>query len=208
MIALHLGCGGQMWGIHPGLHGEPSTADWINVDVFDFDVNSCRWEGARKKMESFVGSFPRYVQASMTKLPFPDNFADYVCSNHSLEHVHPNEVAVVLAECHRVLKPGGKVMHRVPDLLEIARKLVEKGGDLLWSAMGERTGDHAGGYSKLLTGIYGDQPLHPEQDVHVHRTGFTPRHAGDLMGQAGFRDVVIRQVWAMEIFSLEMEGYK
>ncbi|WP_264531796.1 class I SAM-dependent methyltransferase [Flavobacterium sp. N502540] len=45
------------------------------------------------------------------KLPFEDNFFEYILCNDVLEHV---EYVKVLKEIHRILKPGGIVEIRVP----------------------------------------------------------------------------------------------
>jgi SAM-dependent methyltransferase len=47
------------------------------------------------------------------KIPFPSETFDLVVSNQVLEHV--NDLPAVLAEMHRVLKPGGAVLSLFPD---------------------------------------------------------------------------------------------
>jgi predicted SAM-dependent methyltransferase len=49
-------------------------------------------------------------------IPFPDNSIDYLYSSHFLEHLEEEEAAGLLAESHRVLKPGGFTRICVPDL--------------------------------------------------------------------------------------------
>ena len=49
-------------------------------------------------------------------LPLPDGCAEWVYSEHFLEHLaYPGEVARVLAECRRILAPGGRLSVGVPD---------------------------------------------------------------------------------------------
>lgn len=55
-------------------------------------------------------------------LPFDDNACDAVYHSHVLEHLRPEEAARLLAECFRVLKPGGTLRIAVPDLEGIARQ--------------------------------------------------------------------------------------
>lgn len=51
---------------------------------------------------------PDYViDLNKDKLPFKDNTVDYIYSRHVFEHIKNFEVA--LTECHRVLKPTGKM---------------------------------------------------------------------------------------------------
>jgi SAM-dependent methyltransferase len=55
---------------------------------------------------------PVDVVADATALPFRSGALDRVASNSVLEHIaYPHEV---LAECHRVLRPGGVMVHVMP----------------------------------------------------------------------------------------------
>lgn len=53
---------------------------------------------------------------NVTALPFPDNSIKHVYSSHTLEHFSHREADGVLNEWVRVLKPGGKIEIRCPDL--------------------------------------------------------------------------------------------
>ena len=54
-----------------------------------------------------------FVQAGAARLPFASGCFDAIVSNHSLEHMQ--ELASVLAEIGRVVKPGGALYVSVPD---------------------------------------------------------------------------------------------
>lgn len=55
---------------------------------------------------------------------YPDNYFDYIRSNHSFEHIaNPNEV---LDEIYRILKPDGKLMIGVPNIDGINVKLFRR----------------------------------------------------------------------------------
>jgi len=54
-----------------------------------------------------------FVQADGARLPFSSGCFDAIISNHSLEHMR--ELACVLAEIGRVIKPGGALYVAVPD---------------------------------------------------------------------------------------------
>jgi SAM-dependent methyltransferase len=58
-------------------------------------------------------------------IPFPDGHFDAVYHAHLLEHLAPAEAARLLAECRRVLRPGGVLRVVVPDLEAIARLYLE-----------------------------------------------------------------------------------
>lgn len=55
-----------------------------------------------------------------------DNSVDELYSAHALEHVSYTEVEAVLEEWYRVLKPGGKITIKMPDLAFLCRAFVEK----------------------------------------------------------------------------------
>lgn len=96
--------------------GEVFHADWFNLDVSPVAPDVRRLD-VRKP------------------LPFADGEVDAVYHSHVLEHLTTNEGARMLAECFRVLKPGGIVRVAVPDLEGIARAyldalaVAEAGGD-------------------------------------------------------------------------------
>jgi predicted SAM-dependent methyltransferase len=49
-------------------------------------------------------------------LPFPSNSVALIYASHFLEHLsYPSPLTELLAECHRVLKPGGTLSVAVPD---------------------------------------------------------------------------------------------
>lgn len=51
----------------------------------------------------------------MAPFPLPDGGVDRVLSEHCLEHLPPERLPPLLAECHRVLRPGGFMRLAVPD---------------------------------------------------------------------------------------------
>jgi predicted SAM-dependent methyltransferase len=50
------------------------------------------------------------------RFPFPDHSLDYVHAEHLIEHISFQQGQRTLAECRRVLKPGGVVRLATPDL--------------------------------------------------------------------------------------------
>ena len=57
-----------------------------------------------------------YPEVSMECLPFADRSFDLVIHSDTLEHV--NHPIAGLRECHRVLKPGGRVCYTVPIVVD------------------------------------------------------------------------------------------
>jgi len=62
-----------------------------------------------------------FVQADAARLPFASGCFAAIFSNHSLEHMH--ELACVLSEIGRVIKPGGALYVAVPDAATFSDRL-------------------------------------------------------------------------------------
>ena len=77
--------------------------------------------GGVKYAPEYIGVDPYFegaeVKAFADKLPYKDNSVDEIYCSHVLEHVAKLEVIPTLKEWHRVLKPQGKLILRVPDLV-------------------------------------------------------------------------------------------
>lgn len=114
---LNLACGGQA---HP---------DWTNVDYFPprvrYNVALAgpllrALEEGRASYRAASGATVRI--ADLRKgIPFPDASFDVVYHSNFLEHLERPAAQRFLAECRRVLRPGGIMRVVVPDLEEKAR---------------------------------------------------------------------------------------
>jgi SAM-dependent methyltransferase len=63
------------------------------------------------------GRFARLRYLDLTRgFPFPDDSLAAIYSSHVFEHLHVDVAERALAECHRVLMPGGVVRIAVPNL--------------------------------------------------------------------------------------------
>jgi SAM-dependent methyltransferase len=105
---LNLGCGARFC----------TAPDWINIDFQSFSPNV-------KQYDLKQG------------IPFADDSVDAVYHSHVLEHFPTPEAVRFLAECRRVLKPGGIVRVVVPDLESIAKAYLQAldkaaGGEESW----------------------------------------------------------------------------
>jgi SAM-dependent methyltransferase len=58
-------------------------------------------------------------------VPFPDRTFDVVYHSHLLEHIDRDDAPKFIAECFRVLKPGGVIRIVVPDLEQLAQRYVK-----------------------------------------------------------------------------------
>src|ERR1700684_350724 len=95
MIKLHLGAGAH------------HMKGWLNLDA----------ELPRGLPE--MHGFTQWIAPA--RIPAGDGEADYVYSEHFLEHLTLEDGEAVLAEAHRVLKPGGVLRVSTPDLARILK---------------------------------------------------------------------------------------
>jgi SAM-dependent methyltransferase len=76
--------------------------DWTNIDI--------------------ATSSPLVIRHNLRKgIPFAGDTFEVCYHSHILEHFDREQAPAFLAECHRVLKPGGVIRVAVPDLEQIAR---------------------------------------------------------------------------------------
>jgi len=85
-LAERLGKTSTVYGIDP----------WTNANV-----------RAKQKIKSYGISNVEIIEGSAEKIPFPDNHVDLVVSNLGINNFE--KPAIVFKECHRVLKPGGRL---------------------------------------------------------------------------------------------------
>jgi predicted SAM-dependent methyltransferase len=84
----------------PKLHigcGDHALPGWLNTDHFPNTGGIMHLDATRP-------------------FPFNDDTFDYVFSEHMIEHIPYRDGLKMLAECHRVLKPSGKIRISTPNL--------------------------------------------------------------------------------------------
>ncbi len=109
-------------------------------------------------------------------LPFPDNSVSSVYSSHVLEHFYPEELTVLLRECHRVLRRGGGLRIVVPDMGGAVRAFLA-GQSSFFSDFPRAHNSLGGKLSNLLFCEGG------------HRQGFDFSYLEELLQEAGFSRV-------------------
>lgn len=91
------------------------------------------------------------IQGDASYLPFKDECFDHLYSSHVIEHFQHDEILPLLSEWVRVLKKGGKIEIRCPDLRARA---------FLFSVLGRE---------QDIINIYGEQ----NYCYNFHKTGFS-----------------------------------
>jgi len=73
-----------------------------------------------------VSRHPQVLECDLSHgICFPDGSMDAVYASHMLEHLDRHAVPALLAECRRVLRPGGVLRLAVPDFEAMARLYVQ-----------------------------------------------------------------------------------
>ncbi len=157
-ILVNLGC------------GEQGKAGWINVDSWAWPTVNC-------------------VCDCRKKLPFPNNSVKGILCEHFFEHLHYKEEApYFLAECHRVLKPGGVMRIIVPDAGKYLEAYCQEGWSDL-SKLRRLDSEH--------TDFFTGEKYQTKMEVinEIFRQGFEHKYAYDyatlefILSQAGFSTV-------------------
>ncbi|MCC8193515.1 MAG: class I SAM-dependent methyltransferase [Deltaproteobacteria bacterium] len=162
---LHVGCGPRA----PGkLHETFCGPDWREVRL---DINP---------------AVNPDIVASITDMrDVPDASYEGLYSSHNLEHLHPHEVPLALAEFKRVLKPYGFALVTVPDLRQVARFIAEDKAEetILMTNKGAIT---------PLDVLFGFRPFLANGNLYMaHNFGFTATTLRAALLNAGFADVAV-----------------
>ena len=95
-------------GAGTGLLTLACAADALAVWAVDSSQPMC--DRLVSKAQSAGLSNVRAVRASITRMPLPDGVASIVVSNYCFHELDEREKLAALAEAHRVLRPGGRLV--------------------------------------------------------------------------------------------------
>jgi SAM-dependent methyltransferase len=167
--------------------------DFINVDnFFDYDDLLKRkgvWCNAK------IEEGAEFVRADMRKLPFPNNYADYMLSHYSIEHLPMGDIIPTLREWKRVLKPTGELYIATLDfdaLMELWQGLCST-SNADWR-MGE--------FIEVAQMIYGNQIT----DGEYHYCPFNLKSMNHMMALGGF-PYWETQIFPAYAFAPKIKGY-
>jgi len=127
---------------------------------------------------------------SLDEIPYADHSVDEIHSEHALEHLPRPKAEAAIKEWARVLKKGGKLLLKIPDLEDCCKKFLEN------PHLQEKWYMHT---------IYGVQDFRGEQMANkfvafpekvnygqIHYTGFTEGRLRRLLAESGF---VVDKLW-------------
>lgn len=180
-MRLNLGCGQSP---SPGwLNYDNSPTVWLAKSPF---LTRLLHRGGLIDVSSFeFASFcrvneVRYANAAR-RIPHAAGTVDAIYSCHMIEHLVRDDAWAFLLECHRVLKPGGRLRLVVPDLHALAGEYLRCGNaDTFLGQMQFETHLPAGLVAKLKWLLFGRRGHHWMYDA---------RSLGALVTEAGFVEV-------------------
>jgi len=117
---------------------------------------------------------------SLDEIPYADHSVDEISSEHALEHLPRPQAEKAIKEWARILKPGGKLTLKIPDLEECCRQFLQQP-------------QHQDSW--YLHTLYGIQDYRNEKTVafpekvnygQIHYTGFTEKRLRQLLTEFGF----------------------
>jgi len=161
--------------------GVPAAAPMVNED-WDLQDSGLHCAHGEFRLEIGPGERPRpgYVHldprplphiellGTMTDIPLPNECCDEVFSAHVIEHVPDQLLWKAFSEMRRVLKPGGRLLLRGPDILKLHEQF--------------RCDHQCADTLEHLIG--GDQ----DYADNFHYSWHSEERALELLGEAGFAD--------------------
>ena len=163
-IKLNLGCGVR------------ALRDFINVDKFITE------KGIKSHKGFFINSIwekgAKFVQADILKLPFPNDYADYIEMIEVIEHLRFRDVIPAFKEIRRVMKKGAKLLFTCPNFDGLA---------IDWLQMKCRMGEQFDPvtYVNVMMSIMGNQVGLDEGEIH--KSLFNPQWTNFCLVLSGFK---------------------
>jgi predicted SAM-dependent methyltransferase len=145
--------------------GGAGLAGWLNSDLCPNRLSIVRMDATRP-------------------FPLPDASFSFVFSEHMIEHVPLAGARRMLAECHRILRPGGRIRLATPDLARVVG---------IHGATDATTRDYlrwAIAHNRLPTDLPADAVvINSLFHDHGHQFLFDEPTLAALLQSAGFEDV-------------------
>jgi len=161
---LHVGCGPQY---------QDSTSAVFRKDD---------WKEVRLDIDEAVK--PDIIGSMQNMHMINDGEFDGLYSSHNIEHLYPHEIEDTLREFHRVLTPEAELLIICPDLMVIAKEIVE--GRFIKALYESPAGPIA-----PIDMLFGHRSSIQAGNVHMaHRCAFTKELIAGLLRNCGFLSVI------------------
>ena len=172
---LNVGCGYPLrQKLHPHFHGS-------------------EWQEMRLDLDPAVQ--PDIICSITDMSPVAGDSIDAIWSSHNLEHLQRHEVPLALSEFLRVLKPQGLLAMTLPDLRQVAQLVVE-------GRLEDQAYTSLSGPITALDMIFGHTAsLARGNQFMAHRTGFTAKTLYNVLIQAGFIEITLRQGSSFDLWA-------
>jgi SAM-dependent methyltransferase len=131
---------------------------------------------------------PADVVADIRALPFADEYADAVYSSHVIEHFDERELVPMVSEWRRVLKTGGRLHIKCPDIGSAAQFIGANGVDAIAYTTDE--GIPIRGHD-ILFGYVGY--IANQGEPMRHKSALDIRKLAHVLHQAGFDNGTVTQ---------------
>jgi SAM-dependent methyltransferase len=160
---LHVGCGPNYKN-----HTTPTFA-------------SENWQEVRLDIDKSAN--PDIVSSVLDLSIIDSESFDAIFSSHNIEHVHTHQVPIMLKEFLRVLNSEGVFVVNCPNLIPVARLIVE-------DKLTEPAYVSPAGPIAPLDILYGHgASIERGNEFMAHKTGFTPKSLNAALLEAGFKSV-------------------
>ena len=152
-MRLNIGCGKQTW------------RDFFCIDAV-------RHPKASRDPDLLHAFYFAKDGALLNPVPLADGCADELHSYHFIEHVYRWEAPHLVAEFHRLLKPGGALILELPNISAAARNLLAGMNDQM-----------------AMWPLYGDWSHRDPYMMHKH--GYTPASMTLLLAECGYTNIQV-----------------
>ena len=160
---LHVGCGGN--------YKDRTTPGFASDD----------WKEVRLDIDESAN--PDIISSVLDLSVIDTESFDAIFSSHNIEHVYTHEVPIMLREFLRVLNDDGYFVVNCPNLIPVARLIVE-------DKLTEPAYISPAGPISPLDILHGHgASIKRGNEFMAHKTGFTPKSLHAALSEAGFKSI-------------------
>lgn len=89
--------------------------DFNPTSIHAYDINHESLKIGYNTAQSMKIDIPvSFVNADLRNIPIEDNYFDFIMSFHTLEHIYPDDINIVIKEIYRITNINGYVVISIP----------------------------------------------------------------------------------------------